>query len=213
MTNEQAIEILRDTPIDIRSTREDDIYTLYAMAQNMAIEALSNSQKQTESLIRTSADDVSEADVIYRQDAIDAFRKRGDEIIPGGILRGTVYEVLENLPSAEPKTAENGSLDSDMPENKTDRTTGDLISRQDAIDALCKECHNDIPCENYPCGEVESLNNLPSAQRTGEWIDRSEGGRILNPWWESHKCDQCGYFGSGAWNYCPYCGSHNGSEL
>jgi len=40
MTNEQAIEILRDTPIDIRSTREDDIHTLYATAQNMAIEAL-----------------------------------------------------------------------------------------------------------------------------------------------------------------------------
>ena len=40
MTNKEAIEILRDTPIDIRSTREDDILTLYATAQNMAIEAL-----------------------------------------------------------------------------------------------------------------------------------------------------------------------------
>ena len=40
MTREEAIKILRDTPIDIRSTREDDIHTLYATAQNMAIEAL-----------------------------------------------------------------------------------------------------------------------------------------------------------------------------
>ena len=40
MTREEAIEILQDTPIDIRSTREDDIHTLYATAQNMAIEAL-----------------------------------------------------------------------------------------------------------------------------------------------------------------------------
>ena len=40
MTHEEAIEILRDTPIDIRSTREDDIHTLYATAQGMAIEAL-----------------------------------------------------------------------------------------------------------------------------------------------------------------------------
>ena len=40
MTNKEAIEILRDTPIDIRSTREDDIHTLYATAQGMAIEAL-----------------------------------------------------------------------------------------------------------------------------------------------------------------------------
>lgn len=40
MTREEAIELLRDTPIDIRSTREDDIYTLYATAQMMAIDAL-----------------------------------------------------------------------------------------------------------------------------------------------------------------------------
>lgn len=40
MTQEEAIELLRDTPIDIRSTREDDIHTLYATAQMMAIDAL-----------------------------------------------------------------------------------------------------------------------------------------------------------------------------
>lgn len=36
MTRDEAIKILRDTPIDIRSTREDDIHTLYATAQGMA---------------------------------------------------------------------------------------------------------------------------------------------------------------------------------
>lgn len=40
MTAIEAIEILRDTPIDIRSTREDDIHTLYATAQGVALEAL-----------------------------------------------------------------------------------------------------------------------------------------------------------------------------
>lgn len=40
MTRQEAIEILRDTPIAISSSREDDICSLYAMAQNMAIEAL-----------------------------------------------------------------------------------------------------------------------------------------------------------------------------
>lgn len=40
MPREEAIELLRDTPIDIRSTREDDIHTLYATAQMMAIDAL-----------------------------------------------------------------------------------------------------------------------------------------------------------------------------
>ena len=79
MTKQEAIEILRDTPIDVRSTREDDIHTLYATAQGMAIEALS---------------------------------------------------------SSEPKTSESGSVDSEMPEIKTDRTIGGMIYRQDAIDAL-----------------------------------------------------------------------------
>lgn len=40
MTYEEAFEILRDTPIDIRSAREDDIHTLYATAQNMALDAV-----------------------------------------------------------------------------------------------------------------------------------------------------------------------------
>lgn len=43
MTPKEAFEILRDTPIDIRSAREDDIHSLYATAQNMALDAL---QKQ-----------------------------------------------------------------------------------------------------------------------------------------------------------------------
>lgn len=40
MKPKEAFEILRDTPIDIRSTREDDIHNLYATAQNMALDAL-----------------------------------------------------------------------------------------------------------------------------------------------------------------------------
>lgn len=46
MTKEEAIKILRDTPIDIRSTREDDIHTLYATAQGMAIDALQAEPKR-----------------------------------------------------------------------------------------------------------------------------------------------------------------------
>ena len=42
MTNKEAIEVLRDIPIDIRSSREDDIHTLYATAQNIAIDALAH---------------------------------------------------------------------------------------------------------------------------------------------------------------------------
>lgn len=48
MTYEEAIEILRDTPIDIRSSREDDIYTLYATAQKMALDALQEKDRMEE---------------------------------------------------------------------------------------------------------------------------------------------------------------------
>ena len=48
----------------------------------------------------------------------------------------------------------------------------DLIDRQEAIDAICSECSGRcIPCETYPCGEVDVLKCLPSAQPdTGNWI-------------------------------------------
>lgn len=48
MTNREAIEILRDTPIDIRSSRECDIHTLYATAQNMALDALEEIDRMEE---------------------------------------------------------------------------------------------------------------------------------------------------------------------
>lgn len=41
----------------------------------------------------------------------------------------------------------------------------DLIERQKAIGALCSECQGRcIPCDSYPCSEVEAINALPSAQ-------------------------------------------------
>lgn len=43
---------------------------------------------------------------------------------------------IEALSCSEPKTAESGSVDSEMPEIKSNRTTGGMIYRQDAIDAL-----------------------------------------------------------------------------
>lgn len=110
MTNEQAIVILRDTPIDIRSTREDDIHTLYAMAQNMAIEALSNNNNQTNSELKTTTDSVSATDVIYRQQAIDAvcdeIENDYTDLYHDGYCDG-VYDsvdVLKALPSAHPLT-------------------------------------------------------------------------------------------------------------
>ena len=127
MTVQEAIEILRDTPIDIRSTREDDIHTLYATALDMAIEALSCS----------------------------AFPNR-----------------------SEPKTAESGSVEKEIPEIKTDRTIGGMIYRQDAIDAVKRNTFRltfaeEQNCEGHVAWSAEAvysdvmeveLLDLPSAQ-------------------------------------------------
>lgn len=113
----------------------------------------------------------------------------------------------------------------------------DLISREDAIEAVCDAfcyayCDN---CENNMdedlCGDChrkyqnwsasrktveETIKSIPSADvpdtNVGEWIDMSNGGAIRNPWWESGKCDQCGKYGSKFWDYCPHCGSRNRKE-
>lgn len=50
-------------------------------------------------------------------------------------------------------------------------------------------------------------SNLSAGIAQGEWIDRSDGGRILHPWWESYECSQCKELGSGAWSFCPHCGA------
>ena len=68
----------------------------------------------------------------------------------------------------------------------------DLISRQDAIDALqCEWC-------------VEKINNIPSAEpKTGKWIDYSDEGYVECPFCHSattcdgnkdelHFCFSCG---------------------
>lgn len=70
ITREEAIELLRDTPIDIRSTREDDIHTLYATAQMMAIDALRPvSREQVEKVWRGewigSGDGYADGELVY----------------------------------------------------------------------------------------------------------------------------------------------------
>ena len=77
---------------------------------------------------------MSSADCISRQDAIEVAKKHW--------YKPDIAGALAELPSAQlkPKTAESGSVDSEMPEVKTDRTTsGDLISRQAAIKPPRKE--------------------------------------------------------------------------
>jgi len=108
----------------------------------------------------------------------------------------------------------------------------DIISRSEAIDA-CDQSVNVIEATDrikelrgVVCEDAISrravlhiplnlryddiINSLPPVHaepRTGHWIDRSEGGRIIYPWMEAHECSECGKYGSAAWDYCPNCGA------
>ena len=77
----------------------------------------------------------------------------------------------------------------------------DLIDRQTAIDEIKSvyEWHDTVTMERL----IEHLNNLPSAERHGEWIQKSTGGESF------YTCSRCGFI---AWehedtNYCPNCGA------
>ena len=53
------------------------------------------------------------------------------------------------------------------------------------------------------------VESLPSAQKTGHWINRSLN--ILYPEWERYICSSCGKC-SNNYDYCPHCGSQNRGE-
>lgn len=67
-------------------------------------------------------------------------------------------------------------------------TLDDLISRQAAIDSQIK-----MVAQGLDWVPVYHLEQLPSAERRGRWIDL--------------KCDQCGQVDMSKPNYCPNCGA------
>ena len=58
---------------------------------------------------------------------------------------------------------------------------------------------------NHYCNKVAP--SIDIEPKRGEWIDRSDGGRILNPWWETYECSKCGQYGARIWHFCPNCGA------
>ena len=107
------------------------------------------------------------SDLISRKMAIDAVNAYlGLSAVSRTIQNMTsIQEILENLPSAEPKTPSNGSITSINPENTHDRTMGDLISRQKAKDAIDMALdHIDhVPTWVYD-KLLNALNEVPSAE-------------------------------------------------
>lgn len=78
----------------------------------------------------------------------------------------------------------------------------DLISRQDAIDALAEEWyHSD---EDYRTA-VQVIGALPSAEKTGKWVVKQSGHNFMCAQW--YECNQCGGAGDIQDNYCKHCGA------
>ena len=114
-------------------------------------------------------------------------------------------------------------------ENRSEKpnTCGDVISRDEALQALCKAVHkNDdtIPCSNQRVSclwnktkvqdYAEEILNLPPVtpqQRTGRWIEQTDDyyGDI------SYRCSACnevfclsdGTLAEYEYCYCPNCGA------
>ena len=88
----------------------------------------------------------------------------------------------------------------------------DLISRADAIEALCCDCAG----EHYPncsCMDTEIIAKLPSADAVhGEWVDMEIPCNPYPPVF-CVECSRCGYrvgretFLENTFNFCPNCGA------
>lgn len=92
----------------------------------------------------------------------------------------------------------------------------DLISRQDAIDALTEEnlfkhmdTVNDGGQENRSA--IRIIKSLPSAQperKKGKWL-----WNLADNGWADHTCSECGWVKNTdihvalGYNYCPNCGT------
>lgn len=104
----------------------------------------------------------------------------------------------------------------------------DLISRKDAIDAIStwdkfgvdEHCrvvrwHEGLEPYIHLRDVVKAIENLPSAQKKGEWIFDNRYAYIeryiCSSCNESYKVDTC--MGKPMWNYCPNCGADMRKEV
>ena len=87
----------------------------------------------------------------------------------------------------------------------------DLISRQEALsfpfangqyDNENANEHFIFGCEAYR----EWLEQLPSAQKKGQWVYDAEAYPLGNPYGH-YDCDQCGESVPRKTNFCPNCGA------
>ena len=87
-----------------------------------------------------------------------------------------------------------------------DTNVGDVVSRQKAIDALCRRCdlaaEDDEPCTEK-CNDIKILEKLPSAQpgTARRIVGKSRDG--ITRW---YQCDMCNEPVDAQDNFCSECG-------
>ena len=178
------------------------------MTAQEAIERLHNLQSIKE-------DDLSAyIGVWYKgiKDDYDEALKMAIEALQRGLENVNADSCSEKPNRSEPKTAESGSVDSEMPEIKTDRTTsGDLIRRQDAIYYVKQATIGETDVMKAWVKAQTHLMRLPSAQperKKGEWIDQDDGAYYPVECSECRKIPLFDVYGDYILsNFCPNCGA------
>ena len=144
-----------------------------------------------------------------------------------------LLKAIDELPSVEQDTITHDSIPAETGKNDGDRTSGDCISRTQAIDMLdeqieqCeKALYNWLPEKDRYAVKVEKasltayrekLKYLPSVQperktgRIGRWLpDNTDYYRtkfICSACGESEEVPTTGFGYGTMWDYCPMCGA------
>lgn len=142
------------------------------------------------------------SDLISRQMAIEVVQNRHIMLNKEKVL---LINDLEKLPSAQLATDTNvgTKLSTNLAEVGTD-----CISRRAAIDAATSSTMewNGMYVQDLNGRIREAIEQLPSAQRTGKWLDANICGEF-----PIIVCDQCNTFYPLSFgdfhNFCPNCGA------
>lgn len=95
------------------------------------------------------------ADLISRADAIEAVKHST------AYMHEDLYEAIRSIPSAETTGALDDAISKYVADGYMLPPSGDLISRANAIAAVCKDCQWDC-CD--PCSHIRTMTALPSAE-------------------------------------------------
>ena len=122
----------------------------------------------------------------------------------------TALELFGNskqLPSIQPDTTTHDSIPAKTGKNDGDRTSGDCISRTQAIDTIKEiyEWHDSVTKERI----IEHFKQLPSAQperKTGHWIEHENADIVDGHYVPKYECSCCHTWKHDDSDYCPDCG-------